>query len=84
MMGIALHDQDIRTDFGGTASVVVAASAVGTPGREREPLLGAEKASRRDPALPRGIGDGASRTRCGESLKGSERLTPSWLVTAFS
>ena len=47
-MGIALHDFDIRTDSGDTVPVVVAASAVGTPGREREPLLGAEKALWRD------------------------------------
>jgi hypothetical protein len=48
IMGIALHDFDTRTDSDGPAPVVVAASAVGTPGHVTGPPLDAEKAPRRE------------------------------------
>jgi hypothetical protein len=53
--GIALHDFDTRTDSDGLAPVVVAASAVGTPGHVTGHPLDAEKAPRREPDPPRSI-----------------------------
>ena len=53
--GIALHDFDTRTDSDGLAPVVVAASAVGTPGHVTGHSLDAEKAPLREPDPPRSI-----------------------------
>jgi hypothetical protein len=47
IVGIAARDFGIRTDFGGTGSMVVAASAVGTSGRGTRCPRNVEKASRR-------------------------------------